>query len=642
MKYCFLIVAALAFSLCSTNCAVINADVKNSKGETIADIIEGNKLRFFNLHREKKPTLKLSLTGATFEKVANQSSTSWQLTLKDTSQLKLSEEVVINSKGNVSHYYVHWQSGSHSPVKSREVCFFYGENGAHWYGGYQGVNVSWPMDTQRHIPKQQFGFLFDADSLNDRGDPAKEHLMVLEQLFVVSDGFALLLDHQAPWFIRRLTVEGSPLMCLSVAASAPYFTAGKDSTYLDLKFHVFASNNIKTVSAYVTHQSGLIAKPSQLPDKSLFTSPTWFGHAISQMNVGLKVREFTAKLKQNHFPVNNKIIVIGYDLKALDHLLLAIAFPDKELVQTVNNGSNQIGLQFYRPNFGNHTLLKKYSINGTSEFIDFSIGNASSLIQTQLFHVKSEKKLDVLHFSGIRQKLTNFAFHNSTVERYPGLYTTRYIETVSKVGGPIITEFAYRSQHLPVWTRLTNYNSTTYDQLLRDLIPNLLSVSLSGYSFVLPYSAGGIYGFTKGAPKEELFIRMLQAITFMPAISFGRAPWAYSDRAVNISKALLNLHAEHASVMIALAENRLKTGEPIIRPLWYAEPEDARAYRVNDQFLLGEDILVAPVVVRGQRERTVYFPRGTWIDQHGKEYSGQTIVKVAAPLNELLYFKRKH
>lgn len=135
---------------------------------------------------------------------------------------------------------------------------------------------------------------------------------------------------------------------------------------------------------------------------------------------------------------------------------------------------------------------------------------------------------------------------------------------------------------------------------------------------------------------------MVQAITLMPAMSFTRRPWRYSEKTVNLTKGLLRLHAEHVPTILELAKRRLSTGSPIVRPLWYLSPEDAKTYTINDQFLLGDDILVAPVLTIGQRERTVYFPAGTWLDQHGKSFTGPSEAKVSAPLEELPYFNRKH
>ena len=78
-----------------------------------------------------------------------------------------------------------------------------------------------------------------------------------------------------------------------------------------------------------------------------------------------------------------------------------------------------------------------------------------------------------------------------------------------------------------------------------------------------------------------------------------------------------------------------------MRPLWYVSPDDAHTYSIRDQFALGNDLVVAPVLVQGQKERTVYLPQGNWVDQHGQSYSGPKQFTILTPLEELAYFKRK-
>jgi alpha-glucosidase len=79
-----------------------------------------------------------------------------------------------------------------------------------------------------------------------------------------------------------------------------------------------------------------------------------------------------------------------------------------------------------------------------------------------------------------------------------------------------------------------------------------------------------------------------------------------------------------------------------MRPLWFAYPADTRASLVDDQFLLGGDLLVAPVLHEGQRSREVYFPQGdAWVDWwDGSRHEGGTMAKVAAPLERLPLFIR--
>ena len=81
-------------------------------------------------------------------------------------------------------------------------------------------------------------------------------------------------------------------------------------------------------------------------------------------------------------------------------------------------------------------------------------------------------------------------------------------------------------------------------------------------------------------------------------------------------------------------------GTPVIRPLFYDNPDDEACWDVNDEYMFGPDILVAPVLYEGMRERTVYLPAGrTWKEvQTGKIYEGGNTVTCAAPLSVIPVF----
>ena len=75
--------------------------------------------------------------------------------------------------------------------------------------------------------------------------------------------------------------------------------------------------------------------------------------------------------------------------------------------------------------------------------------------------------------------------------------------------------------------------------------------------------------------------------------------------------------------------------------MWYAAPEDKDSFKVADQFMLGDDIIVAPVVEINQRQRSVYLPPGNWVDAHGRVHKGPSVTRVAANLEDLPIFTRK-
>jgi alpha-glucosidase (family GH31 glycosyl hydrolase) len=92
-----------------------------------------------------------------------------------------------------------------------------------------------------------------------------------------------------------------------------------------------------------------------------------------------------------------------------------------------------------------------------------------------------------------------------------------------------------------------------------------------------------------------------------------------------------------------MAKNVTTTGEPVIRPVFWLAPHDHRALVCDDQFLVGNKLLVAPVVHEAKRERAIYLPPGTWKDYWSDAvYEGPTILeKYPAPLDILPVFTRQ-
>ncbi|GAJ11981.1 unnamed protein product, partial [marine sediment metagenome] len=83
-----------------------------------------------------------------------------------------------------------------------------------------------------------------------------------------------------------------------------------------------------------------------------------------------------------------------------------------------------------------------------------------------------------------------------------------------------------------------------------------------------------------------------------------------------------------------------KTGEPIVKPMALAFP-NAAYETIKDQFMLGDNILVAPVVEKGARSRAIVFPKGKWIGDDGKTVKGGKTIEIDVPLERLPYFMKK-
>jgi alpha-glucosidase (family GH31 glycosyl hydrolase) len=140
---------------------------------------------------------------------------------------------------------------------------------------------------------------------------------------------------------------------------------------------------------------------------------------------------------------------------------------------------------------------------------------------------------------------------------------------------------------------------------------------------------------------EELFVRMAQTSALFPMMQFSWAPFRMlSAENAELCLASAELHRAFAPYITRLVEESAVSGEPIVRHMEYEFPHCGYE-RIVDQFMLGSDILVCPVIEKGQREKKVALPSGKWLYLGKTEYEGGGEITVPAPLDTLVYFVKK-
>lgn len=180
-------------------------------------------------------------------------------------------------------------------------------------------------------------------------------------------------------------------------------------------------------------------------------------------------------------------------------------------------------------------------------------------------------------------------------------------------------------------------------ETLKTHVPNAVNTSLSG----IPYWGTDIGGFVPTADfTGELFVRWFQFGAFNPLFrSHGRTwhlrlPWGWNTGELGFSevsgytngaqdppvselhnpavepicKKFLELRYRLMPYLYTAVRECHDTGMPIIRAMWLHYPDDATAAARGDQYMWGRDMLVAPVVEKGATSRSLYLPKGTWID----------------------------
>ncbi len=222
--------------------------------------------------------------------------------------------------------------------------------------------------------------------------------------------------------------------------------------------------------------------------------------------------------------------------------------------------------------------------------------------------------------------------HTKAFNRFCGQFIFNELRNVWDCGG------------MPLVCRLQDKLPTWDNGGLLSLIPNMLAQGILGYYFGCPdMIGGGNYGAFLNKDyhtDEDLYLRWLAVSLLCPMMQFSISPKrVLSKKSYEIVRELSKIREIYVGSIIDLAQKATKTGEPILRYMEYEFP-NCGYEKITDQFMLGKNILVAPILAKGSTERCIQIPEGTWSDSYNNLYIGPTEIKYKAGLNELPIFVR--
>lgn len=200
--------------------------------------------------------------------------------------------------------------------------------------------------------------------------------------------------------------------------------------------------------------------------------------------------------------------------------------------------------------------------------------------------------------------------------------------------------FAGVQRYSAVWT---GDNYASWDHLALS-IPMLANLSVSG----VPFVGCDVGGFNE-MPSGELYARWLQAAALTPFLrshSVGwvknKEPWEFGDEFTRINRSTIELRYQFLPYLYSLFREHERSGQSVMRPLWYEYPNDKQTYLIDDEYMVGSDILVAPVVKQGMETRGIYLPVGAdWIDWWtGEKIESGKIHYLKTPIDRLPIFVR--
>ena len=276
--------------------------------------------------------------------------------------------------------------------------------------------------------------------------------------------------------------------------------------------------------------------------------------------------------------------------------------------------------------------------NGASALLDLTNPDAFDWFKSQLDKLITEYGVD-----GFKLDAGDFEYYKDVNSFKKDATPEEHSELFGKIGLSYpLNEYRamWKMGGQPLAERLRD-KGHSFDAL-QLLVPNMLTAGLMGYYFSCPDMIGGgeFTAFLDDAVlDQELIVRSAQCHALMPMMQFSVAPWRVLDEihfaAVKKSVAIREKYKDY---ILELAFNAAKTGEPIMRPMEFAYPDQGYAV-IIDQFLLGSQLLVAPVLNKGAAVRRVVIPKGRWKSFDGQIISGPKTVDVSVSLDDLPFFE---
>lgn len=516
-------------------------------------------------------------------------------------------------------YNISWEQIRHNLIP--HDCFHIGRE--HWYGPSNHTTPSWPLKPQP--------FMFSAAS--SRHFDAGTFSSAIDYHWISSAGAAIFVPNNVPLQVKWNEEEGD--LCL-IARYQGDFYGGHTEDFAKLNYTV--CSGLDPVTTFKYTRTLMEKFPKSLPTKAVIEKPVWSFRTKTDKNIDNSMIKMAEQMKNESvecslFEVAGKWQNKLGDLQVGDHMDNISTTVDIVESQGCGiiveiNPYFDVESKNFKEGFKNGYFIKDSSnyAPGIVKFqheinamLDVTNKDASEWMKRKIKSTKRAYKIK--GFSVVYGKPYWVPYNPAfkATELNPStlreMYTEMFFSVVQDSRSDII-EGTSHTQDIPLIIPVeAKIQEIEGQSCLSGVIENALALGIKGYPFIISDLLPQETKTDIQNPPMELFIRWMQLSTFFPAIRYTIMPWDYGQTAVEISKNLTILHKMHVSSAIFSLKSDIEAGLPILRPIWWVFPDDEVAFTISDEFLVGDNILVAPVMCAGVEERKIYFPGGMWSDK---------------------------
>ncbi|XP_062594222.1 myogenesis-regulating glycosidase-like [Saccostrea cucullata] len=571
----------------------------------------------------------------------------WKRTATWSRDRKL--DVSYKEEGGVPCYQFHWKVtvGLESVLSD---CWDIGD--AHWYGGFEDYYQPWPLEK---MSRNMSAYIVDDSYQKKLGG-------VQERYFITSKGVGIYIEEDVPLYIS-INASNDRKVCLQ-AKYEKYPYQNYKKLLPSLNYHICVSTDVKLIHDFMS-RTFIKLRPTDIPDSSMFRKPIWSTWAQYHKDINQSlILDFANNIIRNNFTHSQLEIDDDWTPKYGDIDFNVAKFPNaRAMIKQLNDMGFRVTVwlhPFFNLDSNAFTeaasrffLIRQFDspLPGLVSWWDGKLAGIIDATNPEAV----EWYLNQTKFLQNTYNISSFKFDAGEVNWLPKVYSANFDipNEYSKHWANLAykadetvrhqeVRVGYKTQDLPIFVRMLDKDSNwDYTNGLKTLIPTALTFGILGYPFILPDMIGGNAYYTH--PERELYIRWMQANVFLPSLQFSIVPWQYDEEVINLTRRFIQLHEDYTETILKLAREATATGAPIVRPLWWIAPKDEVALTIDSEFLLGNDILVAPVLDKGASSRDVYLPGGQWNDVlRGGVKQGGWYRNYKADLHELPYFIRNN
>lgn len=562
-------------------------------------------------------------------------------------------------------YTVHWQALSENIYPTD--CFVMSEDMGYWYGGSITKKFSWPLNKAS----------FDFEPFVTGDARIFQFGNILKRYFINSRGIALSIDEKVPLHIS-MNYNNSAELCIR-AQNDNFAFVNRQSEYPELKYKICVADEMKSLHKNMTQTSlwdGIKEKDVnsvhslleeavwEIPEHEELTEVTIFNYtekvvALSFLKIGhVLVNEFWQNqigdytLDTERFPtlvstinlLHRRGFKISLSLQpfiSTNSFNFDVAVKNKLLIYERHSERSIPALTRYKstPSAG----VLDFTNNATTPWLLQKLEKVMELYDINSYFIDLGTAYNLPHYYQCSKSLIN-------PDQYKSIFNGQVEESLKMVG----LSGGVSVPKPPAFISLPPVNSSW--EGLQSIIPTILTYGVIGYPFLLPGPVGGdfilpdnktkMYSFyaleVPPLPDHELYIRWFQLSTFLPVLRFTHIPSEYDQEIVSeVSKELAMIREKTVTTILKkyLAE-AMNDAIPLIRPLWMIDSSDPSCLTIHDEFSIGDEIIVAPILRQGEVHREIYLPQGVWKDgiDGSLRKGNRWIHNYKVPLNKVAYF----